>query len=484
MPLINLNLNTGVASTSATKAQVALAKELFGAKGEAIVKRLEDLHKIKELNTDTKVLPVLDLLKTDSAQVAAFKKTAGGKSTITGVRALVQAKTLVQIVNALRQIKAPRASKTGLKGTASPTARTKTPVRDNPDVPDIAQLKPQFFNTPTQESMEALAANISSALGMKFRAELDTNNNFQGSAWSFVYKHGKGTVKSIRLEPPFTHHDISSSKTWSIMLTLSNGDLIGGKEMRKITYPLLKAEVQRLIKTAPKKVDKKTTILWRNAVAINFMSDGSIILRGNNINQRHCVRYMIDSDLPIDPASSNLLMGKGDKVLTKAQKEKIRQFVGSDPAFKIVPQTAKHTWDALQKATLGPMSLSGNTPTYKRLLGAVMGDGDGDDTDGLFRTIGLTAPSNVGAALMDFGTDDEGIIIYTNRAPYKGILLAKTSDLKSSFLQKYRGAGVYTVYTYTGDELDEVPLNKVHQLGDFKTWPDAYNAFINAVRAF
>ncbi|AQT28648.1 hypothetical protein YOLOSWAG_169 [Erwinia phage vB_EamM_Yoloswag] len=257
MPLINLNLNTGVASTSATKAQVALAKELFGTKGEAIVKRLEDLHKIKELNTDTKVLPVLDLLKTDSAQVAAFKKTAGGKSTITGVRALVQAKTLVQIVNALRQIKAPRASKTGLKGTATPTARTKTPgkpvvaartntQKDLPKV-NIASISPKFMNTVSQAQIDSIAAQISEATGLEFAGLPVQNANGQSSPWHFVALNPNGRYVSVSIDPPFHFNEYSSSSDWSVSAETKGGKFAFGSPMRKPTAAALAKEVRAVV---------------------------------------------------------------------------------------------------------------------------------------------------------------------------------------------------------------------------------------------
>lgn len=143
--LISLSTADGVESHSATKAVIASSKLVFGTKGEAIVKRMEELVKIKELDT-SKIDYVLDQIKTSTdADLQKWKATASGKATITSVRALVSAKSLVQVINALRSIKVPRAAtQTGLKGTSAPVAKTKTPVKGGLSIHTFQQMYELF----------------------------------------------------------------------------------------------------------------------------------------------------------------------------------------------------------------------------------------------------------------------------------------------------------------------------------------------------
>ncbi|QYW03822.1 hypothetical protein pEaSNUABM46_00179 [Erwinia phage pEa_SNUABM_46] len=105
MSLIKLNLDkaSSVKSVSATKPQQANAAILFGKNAAVLVKRLEELVKIKELDT-TNLSTLLDVLK-DEAATESLAKKASGKTLVTAVRNLYKAKTLVATINALRAIK-------------------------------------------------------------------------------------------------------------------------------------------------------------------------------------------------------------------------------------------------------------------------------------------------------------------------------------------------------------------------------------------
>ncbi|QYW03139.1 hypothetical protein pEaSNUABM13_00180 [Erwinia phage pEa_SNUABM_13] len=105
MSLIKLNFDKEqtVKSESATKPQLANAAILFGKNAAVIIKRLEELVKIKELDT-SKLSTMLELLKDEDATQSLAKKAAG-KTLVTAVRNLYKAKTLVATINALRAIK-------------------------------------------------------------------------------------------------------------------------------------------------------------------------------------------------------------------------------------------------------------------------------------------------------------------------------------------------------------------------------------------
>lgn len=106
-PTISLKIE----STSATKRQLSNAKLLFGAKGEALIKTLEDLRKVKEL--DTKVLDHLfDVLAKDngdSVLLTKYSKNAVGKKNIERLKLLPKQKTLLQVIGLLESLKVPKA---------------------------------------------------------------------------------------------------------------------------------------------------------------------------------------------------------------------------------------------------------------------------------------------------------------------------------------------------------------------------------------
>lgn len=106
MSLIKLNTGnteTVVSVSAVTKTQQANATVLFGKNATVLVKRLDELNKIKELDT-AKIRAILDVLS-DNEATAALAKKAAGKTLVTAVKNLYKAKTLVATINALRAIR-------------------------------------------------------------------------------------------------------------------------------------------------------------------------------------------------------------------------------------------------------------------------------------------------------------------------------------------------------------------------------------------
>lgn len=121
---ITLPSGTIVSVSAANKKQIANAEILFGKNAKLIVKKIDELVKIKELDT-AKLSAVLDLLN-DADATTAFAKKAAGKSLVTAMKNLYKAKTLVATINGLRAIK--------IKPVAiqqNAPAKTTRPVRSN-----------------------------------------------------------------------------------------------------------------------------------------------------------------------------------------------------------------------------------------------------------------------------------------------------------------------------------------------------------------
>ena len=121
---ITLPSGTVVSVSAANKKQIANAEILFGKNAKLIVKKIDELVKIKELDT-AKLSAVLDLLN-DADATAAFAKKAAGKSLVTAMKNLYKAKTLVAVINGIRAIK--------MKPVAiqqNAPAKTTRPVRSN-----------------------------------------------------------------------------------------------------------------------------------------------------------------------------------------------------------------------------------------------------------------------------------------------------------------------------------------------------------------
>ncbi|WAK44625.1 hypothetical protein [Erwinia phage vB_Ea_2910A] len=121
---ITLPSGAVVSVSAANKKQIANAEILFGKNAKLIVKKIDELVKIKELDT-AKLSAVLDLLN-DADATTAFAKKAAGKSLVTAMKNLYKAKTLVATINGLRAIK--------MKPVAiqqNAPAKTTRPVRSN-----------------------------------------------------------------------------------------------------------------------------------------------------------------------------------------------------------------------------------------------------------------------------------------------------------------------------------------------------------------
>ncbi|QQO90322.1 hypothetical protein pEaSNUABM5_00180 [Erwinia phage pEa_SNUABM_5] len=264
MSLINLKLDGGtVESTSATQAVIASAKLVFGVKGEAIVKRMEEMVKVKELDT-SKIDYILDQIKTSTDdELRKWKATASGKATITSARALVSAKSLVQVINALRGIKVPRvATKTGVKGTAGVVAKTRTPTK-----PVVAQrtdtqkalpkvnlrsITPKFMNTVSQAQIDSIAAQLSEATGLTFAGQPVQNANGQSSPWNFIALNPNARYVSVNIDPPFHFNEYSSSSAWGVSAQTKGGKFAFGNQLRKPTVQALAKEVRAVVGTASK----------------------------------------------------------------------------------------------------------------------------------------------------------------------------------------------------------------------------------------
>lgn len=124
--MYEMTMNSGavVSISAATKAQVANAEILFGKNAKVLIKRIDELVKIKELDT-SKLEAILDILK-DTEATTAFAKKAAGKNAVTAIKNLYKAKTLVATINGLRAIK--------IKPVAiaqNAPAKTTRPVRAN-----------------------------------------------------------------------------------------------------------------------------------------------------------------------------------------------------------------------------------------------------------------------------------------------------------------------------------------------------------------
>lgn len=259
MPVINLNLlDTGIEdSTSATKAVLASAKVMFGPKGDAIVTRMEQMVKIKELDT-SRIDYVLDMIKTkNDDELRKWKATAQGKSIITSARALVTAKSLVQVINILRQIKVPKTvTQTGVKGTAGVVAKTRTPTKPvvaqrtdtQKALPKVnfAAVTPKFVGKASQAQMDSLAAQLSDATSLTFAATI-VQTNGQSAPWQLLALNPNGRYISVSIDPPFTFHEYAGSNEWQVSAQTKGGSFAFGSPLRKPTVQALAKEIKSVL---------------------------------------------------------------------------------------------------------------------------------------------------------------------------------------------------------------------------------------------
>ncbi|QZE60088.1 hypothetical protein pEaSNUABM35_00171 [Erwinia phage pEa_SNUABM_35] len=143
--MYNMTMNSGavVSISAATKAQVANADILFGKNAKVLIKRIDELTKIKELDT-SKLEIILDILK-DTDATTAFAKKAAGKSAVTAIKNLYKAKTLVATINALRAIK--------VKPEAA-NATLGKPVRASKAVATTTTFSPAFSSLRSQNAQD------------------------------------------------------------------------------------------------------------------------------------------------------------------------------------------------------------------------------------------------------------------------------------------------------------------------------------------
>lgn len=105
-----LKFKETISSESATKLQTANAKAFFGTKGAKILATLEVLHKAKELNTEAKLNPLFDFLKNNKEEaVLLFARSKSGRLVVRSYESIANSKTVIQVINALRQVKVPKA---------------------------------------------------------------------------------------------------------------------------------------------------------------------------------------------------------------------------------------------------------------------------------------------------------------------------------------------------------------------------------------
>ena len=118
------NTDSLISLSAVNKKQTSNAAILFGKNAAVLIKRLDELVKVKELDT-AKIEAILDMLNDEDA-TTAYAKKAAGKNLVTAVKNLYKAKTLVATINALRAIKIKLTD----PNKVAP-AKTTRPVRSN-----------------------------------------------------------------------------------------------------------------------------------------------------------------------------------------------------------------------------------------------------------------------------------------------------------------------------------------------------------------
>ncbi len=130
-----------VSLSAVNKRQAANATILFGKNAQVLVKRIDELVKLRELDT-SKLEAILDMLN-DAQATEAFAKKAAGKTLVTAVKNLYKAKTLVATINGIRAIKIKPAT------VAAAPAKTTRPVKAK-TVP--ATFAPMYSTLHTQNA--------------------------------------------------------------------------------------------------------------------------------------------------------------------------------------------------------------------------------------------------------------------------------------------------------------------------------------------
>lgn len=270
--MYEMTMNSGeVVSVSAvTKAQVTNAEILFGKNAKVLIKRIDELVKIKELDT-SKLEAVLDILR-DTEATTAFAKKAAGKNAVTAIKNLYKAKTLVATVNGLRAIKikvtAPNAA-TKVDVKPKPVAKTKgdigikpakvtaTRVNQNAELPkvNLARITPAFMKTISQAQTDAIADQLTKATGLKF-LPIYQETNGQSSPWIFEAHNPKAGYKSVSIDPPYAFHSQMRSIKWAVSAVDSKGGIYVGNELKSPTAAALAKAVKDVIGKVPAKGKK------------------------------------------------------------------------------------------------------------------------------------------------------------------------------------------------------------------------------------
>lgn len=195
-----------IVSTSAiTKVQTANGPLLFGKNSAVILKRLDELVKIKELDT-SKLSAILDLL-TDEAATTAYAKKAAGKNLATAVKNLYKAKTLVATINGLRAIKIKPAAANAVTPTkvTKPAKPVETTVTFSPAYSSLIRQSardyaPEFIRAvePVSGAGEFLHAT-NKQFSFKYK-KLEVSVVMQQKGWlmTFVGDHLK-KVKKVQI---------------------------------------------------------------------------------------------------------------------------------------------------------------------------------------------------------------------------------------------------------------------------------------------
>lgn len=337
---MTLPSGTVVSVSAANKKQVANAEILFGKNAKVLIKKIDELVKIKELDT-AKLSAILDLLN-DADATTAFAKKAAGKNLVTAVKNLYKAKTLVAVINGLRAIKIKPAAanavtpakatptKVSAKGPA-PTVKTKvvaSRVDVNADLPDVnlARITPKFMATVSQSQIDAIAQQLSDATSLTF-VGVHQPSNGQSSEWTFEAQNPNAKFKSISVEPPFEYHEYMKSGTWAVS-GVTKGGLIamGSGPLKRPTVAAIAKEVKHVLSTKGTSKAPSGSDMFRSAVRLDFMADGSVAIAGSKHNIGVMLTYLKQKGFKFNKsASTNMIVG-----MTPLEVDRLKAYVKKD----------------------------------------------------------------------------------------------------------------------------------------------------------
>lgn len=257
------NTDSLISLSAVNKKQTANAAILFGKNAAVLIKRLDELVKVKELDT-AKIEAILDMLNDEDA-TTAYAKKAAGKNLVTAVKNLYKAKTLVATINALRAIKIKltdpnkvaavkpeKVAETRVRGKEAPVkpaAVLARPVNANAKLPavNIASIGPKFMNSVTQSKIDAIAAQLSEATGLTFIGS-HTPSNGQSSDWSFIAQNPNSRYRAVHIDPPYEFHEYESSPDWYISAETNDGKYaISQERLRKCSAETIAKAVVKLV---------------------------------------------------------------------------------------------------------------------------------------------------------------------------------------------------------------------------------------------